>query len=237
MWIFHRMCLCGLLLLGLQLLELEQTSVRLRRFTSDIWSNNFSRPPTNTQSILEVQHNTSSMLESWLLEQKDAANLRSNNSSQVSQSKKPPQKTIFARYPPRPTRMTVVPPRPRSDPWVNVTSPACKPDPETHLPQDPCCHGTACCPSGRAYIIPSQNVTGPKIQSFYKQPLSFKQTSLEERRSQGLLAAQVTWSNETEMVIVAPQIKKSKYTRPDARHADLAWITQQQLVCFGYFTS
>lgn len=78
---------------------------------------------------------------------------------------------------------------------VPVTSPACGPNPKKYLKQDPCCHGTGCCPDGKAQVIPG---------------------------------GRVTWTNRTDLVIVSPEIKKDKNTRPDARNSDLSWITGQK---------
>lgn len=84
-------------------------------------------------------------------------------------------------------------------------------------------------PGGLVRVPVTSPACGPKRKKYLPQdPCCYGTGCCPDGKAQVIPGGRVTWTNRTDLVIVSPEIKKDKNTRPDARNSDLLWITEQK---------
>ena len=83
--------------------------------------------------------------------------------------------------------------------------------------------------SGSQFVAVTSPACGPNPKKYLPQdPCCHGTGCCEDGKAKVLPGQQVTWTNQTDLVIVSPEIKIDKRTRPDARNSDTTWITAQE---------
>ena len=77
--------------------------------------------------------------------------------------------------------------------------------------------------------VPVTSPSCPATETLPQNPCCKGQGCCQAGKATVLAGSPVTWSHDTELVIVTSQVRPDEHTRTDARNTNLSWITDQEL--------